>query len=140
MKSIMCKFFLGKHAGVQDETETRNESTGLLLDIIAFSALAEGHKLRIKIPAWIKWAKRYYLDVVCYSASLPSMTHKSEPAQLHLHRDSSKFKDKVKLPCSGKPGSTSEKKKWCICQFTYLFSCCWYEGKSSKKNLDCWDF
>lgn len=46
-----------------------NGSAGLPFDLIVFPALgSKVHMLRIKIPARNKWAKRYYLDVVCYGA------------------------------------------------------------------------
>lgn len=46
-----------------------NESTGLLFDLIVSPALgSKVHKPHIKIPAWIEWARIYYLDVACYGA------------------------------------------------------------------------
>lgn len=56
----MYKFFLGKNSSVQDETEIRKWVYGLLLDLTAFSDVgSKVHMLCIKIPTWIKWARRY---------------------------------------------------------------------------------
>lgn len=77
--------------------ELDNAAPGLLPALTALPALGpKVHTLRIKIPARIKWAKRHYLDVACHGAQLSSMTHKSEPAHMRLHRDSSRFKGKAK--------------------------------------------
>lgn len=38
------------------------------------------------------------------------MTHKSEPAQIHLHRDGTKFKDKVKLCSQENQGKLQNKR------------------------------
>lgn len=65
-KSIMYKFFLGKKSGFSMKQKLGNESTGLLFDLISLPALgSKVPMLLIKIPVWIKWAKRHYLDV-CY--------------------------------------------------------------------------
>lgn len=59
----MYKFFLGRNNGVQDEAEIRKWVYGPLFDLIALPAAgSKVHMLGIKIPVWIKWARRYYLD------------------------------------------------------------------------------
>lgn len=50
------------------------------------------------------------------------MTHKSEPAQVHLHRDSAKFKDKVKLYSQENQGKRQEKKCTPASLFIYFFT------------------
>lgn len=132
-KSVTCKFFLGeKHRCSGWNRNYKMSLQGSCLTSLPFVLLQKVTSYVSQFVPGLNGQKDITLMLyVTEHGSHQWLINQSQHKCIYIE---TALSSRTKLSCMLRKTKVNfRKENWCICQFTYLFSCCWYEGISCNK-------